>query len=260
MIGFILGTSEGKKLLSLINKYTSDIVISTATSYGGELLKDFKFKHLNTKPLNEEEMIALFEKFNVKVLVDGSHPYAKEVSKTCNKVCDALNIEYIRYERPSVLDGITSENLIRITEYSDLEKVLSKVDGNILNTTGSRNIEKIMKLNIKKRIIHRVLPSVKVMEECLNLGVKVEDLIAIKGPVGYELNKAFIDEYNAKALISKDSGSQGGTYEKFKAAEDKNIKFILLEREKTHYKNVFNSEEEVINYIVQVTNFISDKL
>lgn len=253
MIGFILGTSEGKKLLSLINKYTSDIVISTATSYGGELLKDYKFKHLNTKPLSEEEMITLFKRFDVKVLVDASHPYAKEVSKICNKVCNALNIEYIRYERPSILDGIISENLIRITEYSDLEKILSKIDGNILNTTGSRNIEKIMKLNIKNRVIHRVLPSVKVMEECFKLGVKVEDLIAIKGPVGYELNKGFIDEYNAKALISKDSGSQGGTYEKFKAANDKNIKFILIEREKVHYQNVFNTEEKVVEYILNST-------
>ena len=40
MIGLILGTSEGKKLLSLINKYTEDIFVSTATEYGGELLKE----------------------------------------------------------------------------------------------------------------------------------------------------------------------------------------------------------------------------
>ena len=42
MIGFILGTSEGKKILSLINKYTDEIAVSTATSYGGQLLKEYK--------------------------------------------------------------------------------------------------------------------------------------------------------------------------------------------------------------------------
>ena len=34
MIGFILGTSEGKKILSLMNNYTDNIAVSTATSYG----------------------------------------------------------------------------------------------------------------------------------------------------------------------------------------------------------------------------------
>lgn len=44
MIGFILGTSEGKKILSLMNNYTDNIAVSTATSYGGQLLQDFKIK------------------------------------------------------------------------------------------------------------------------------------------------------------------------------------------------------------------------
>jgi precorrin-6A/cobalt-precorrin-6A reductase len=48
MIGLILGTSEGKRILSLLNKYTEDIFITTATAYGGELLKDYKYKILNT--------------------------------------------------------------------------------------------------------------------------------------------------------------------------------------------------------------------
>ncbi len=56
MIGFILGTSEGKKIVSLMNEFTDDIAVSTATSYGGQLLENYKIKELNTKPLNKEEM------------------------------------------------------------------------------------------------------------------------------------------------------------------------------------------------------------
>ena len=46
MIGLILGTVEGKKILSLLNKFTEDIFVSTATEYGGELLKNYKYKIL----------------------------------------------------------------------------------------------------------------------------------------------------------------------------------------------------------------------
>lgn len=56
MIGLIAGTTEDKNILSLLNKYTEDIFVSTATAYGGELLKDYKFKSLNTKSLNLEEL------------------------------------------------------------------------------------------------------------------------------------------------------------------------------------------------------------
>ncbi len=30
------------------------------------------------------------------------------------------------------------------------------------------------------------------MNDLIDLGVKIEDIIAIKGPIGYELNKAFL--------------------------------------------------------------------
>lgn len=33
MIGFVLGTGEGRAILSFINKYTDEIVVSTATQY-----------------------------------------------------------------------------------------------------------------------------------------------------------------------------------------------------------------------------------
>ena len=72
------------------------------------------------------------------------------------------------------------------------------------------------------------------------VGVKIEDIIAIKGPIGYELNKAFIDEYKAKALLTKDSGERGGALEKAKAALDSNIKLIIVEKPKVDYGRCFS--------------------
>ena len=61
MIAFILGTSDGRKLLREINKFTDDILLSTATTYGGELLKEYKYRYLNTTPLNKEELKKLLK-------------------------------------------------------------------------------------------------------------------------------------------------------------------------------------------------------
>lgn len=216
MIALILGTSEGREILSLLNKFTDNILISTATAYGGEILKNYKYKKLNTKPLNKEELSNMLKENQVNILIDASHPYALEVTKNAREVSKDLNIEYVRYERPSSAEEFKeNKKVVFLEDYKDLNEALKNIKGNILNTSGSRNMDKILDLKLENRIIHRVLPSVKVLEDCFNLGVKVEDLMAIKGPISKELNKAFIKDYDAKALILKDSGPQGGTEEKY---------------------------------------------
>lgn len=251
MIGLILGTSEGRKILSLLNNYTEDILVSTATEYGGEILKDYKYSYLNTNPLDLEGLVRLFKEKNVNLLVDASHPYALEISKNAMKACEVFGIEYLRYERPSCVDKFKNEEkIIELKDYEELYDKLKNIKGNILNTTGSRNLDKILSMNLKNRIIHRVLPSVKVMQECINKGLDAGDIIAIKGPISYELNCAFIKECKAQAVILKDSGVQGGTEEKLRACVDNNIYGFIIGRQTIKYNNVFYDTEDLVNYLL----------
>lgn len=254
MIGFILGTSEGKKIVSLINEYTEDIAITTATNYGGELLKNFKFKSLNTKPLNKEKMFEWIKENGISILVDASHPYAKEVTINAIECSKKLKINYVRYERSGVLEQIQGEDIIRVKNYEEAIKIIKSLDGNILNTTGSNNIFKFLDINFNYRILHRVLPSYEVLKKIIESGVKIEDIIALKGPISYELEKAFIKQYNIKAIITKDSGVQGGVLEKLKAVRDCNIKLIVIEKPKFKYDLEFNSEEDLIKYLIRNIN------
>lgn len=256
MIGLILGTSEGKNIVSLLNEFTDNILISTATAYGGDVLKEYKYKILNTKPLNINGIKEMLLVQGVELLIDASHPYATEITENCKKVCDELEIKYLRYERPSVSDKyLNMDKVICVGDYEELldkinsiEELQSK-DSVILNTTGSKNIQKLMLLGIINRIVHRVLPSEDVIKCCLDLSVKIEDIIAIKGPVSYELNLGFIRQYNAKAIILKDSGIQGGTEEKIQAALNENIFIFIIKRKKEQHLNVFYSEKQLVDYI-----------
>lgn len=251
MIALISGTSEGREILGMLNRHTDNIFVSVATEYGGELLKDYKYKVLNTTPLNREAMIETFTKHNIDKVIDATHPYATEVSKNLMEVCHRLSIEYIRYERESVVEKfLNCDKVVLVEDYSELYERLSCVEGNILNTTGSRNLPKLLSLGIKNRMIHRVLPSLKVMEECYALGINLEDIVAMKGPVGYELNRAFIKNYNAKAIIMKDSGTEGGTEEKIRAALDEGICIFIIYRKEIYYDKVYNNKEELIRYIM----------
>lgn len=253
MIGLVLGTSEGKKILSLLNKYTDDIYVSTATNYGGELLSEFKYKVLNTKPLDNDGFEREMTKYDINVVIDASHPYAVEVTKNLIKVCSKLRIEYIRYERPSVIDEFSNtESIKKVKDYEELEQILQDFDGCILNTTGSRNIERIMKISLKNRIVHRVLPTVESIQACISKGVKVDDIIAIKGPVSLELNKSFIKEYDAKGMLLKDSGIEGGTVEKLKACMELGITAFVIERDKFSSGNTTYSPKEAVDKVISV--------
>jgi precorrin-6A/cobalt-precorrin-6A reductase len=244
-------------------------LLSVVSSYGASLLEEFNYKILNTKPLKEEELKKLLINNNVELLIDASHPYATSITKTSMKVSKSLNIPYIRYERKSVLDKYKNyPYIIEINDYESLKKILNKTEGNILNTTGSRNLSKILNLNLKNRIIHRVLPTVKVISHCNDLNIKVDDIIAIKGPFSKKFNLNLIKEFNIKAMLLKDSGIEGGTLEKLDVitelntndnlnsdnnsiSYDNNMYGIVIKREKIDYDLVFNNEKELINYLLE---------
>lgn len=250
MIGFILGTSEGRKILSLINKYTDDIAVSTATAYGGNILKEFSIKVLNTKPLNKEEMIAWIELNEINILVDASHPYAQEVTKTALECANDLNIKYVRYERQGALENINGEYVLRVKNYDEAIEIIKNIDGNTLNSTGGNNVSKFLNLNLKYRIIHRILPSPKVLTNIVESGISIKDIIAVQGPISYELEKAFINQYNIKAILTKDSGIEGGVLEKLKAVRECKIKLIVIEKPKFNYDLVFYDEESLVQFLV----------
>jgi precorrin-6A/cobalt-precorrin-6A reductase len=250
MIGLILGTSEGKNIVSLLNEFTDDLFITTATSYGGELLKEFKYKKLNSKPLNKEQLKKIIEEKNINIIIDASHPYAIEITKMTKTICRELSIDYLRYERASIIDNFKDEkNIVLVEDYQQVFEKLKDIEGTVLNTTGSRNIDKFVHSDLNNRVIHRVLPSVSVMEKCIGLGIDIGDIIAMKGPIGYDLNRGFIKEYSAVAMILKDSGIQGGTEEKIKAALDSNILAIVIKRSEEEYSKAFNNEKDLVDYI-----------
>jgi precorrin-6A/cobalt-precorrin-6A reductase len=260
MIALFLGTSEGKNIVSALNEYTDNLLISTATEYGGELLKGFKYKYLNTSPLMKEEIKNMLLQKGVTLVVDASHPYAKEVTKNLREICSELSLQYLRYERPAVTSKYKDEDKVIFVDnyetlFEEIKSIKTLKNGVILNTTGSNNLKKFVEANIPARFVHRVLPSLKVMENCLKLNINIEDIVAIKGPISLQLNKGFIKHYDAKAIILKDSGAEGGAEEKLIAAIEEDIYAFIIDREKENCGKVYNSEKEIVDKIREIKNY-----
>ena len=253
MIGLFLGTSEGRKILEKLNEFTDNIYVSTATEYGGEILEKYGYKHLNTAPLTQGDMARVVDEYGISIIIDGSHPYAMEVTDNIMAVCQKKGLLYLRYERPSVVSKyIPHPDIIILEDYEALTEKLEGIHGIIMNTTGSNNVGKLQAMNLPNRIIHKVLPIKEVLVKLYYLKVPIKDIVAIYGGGSKDFNKALFAEYGAQAVIMKDSGKQGKTSEKIEAALELGMKILIIDRKKKEYDHVFDNEKDIVDFIRQV--------
>ncbi len=223
MIWIISGTSEARELIDRINDI-DQYIATIATDAGREFINS---KNVVVARMNYGEMKVFVEKNNISLIIDMTHPYAKIVSENAKKLANQMNIRYIRYIR-----AITKEisDAIYLKSYEEAYEYLSKVEGTVFFTTGSKNISDFEKWRGRNRFIYRILPVADSIKICEDLSISMKDIVAILGPFSLALNKAMLKEYGADYLVMKDSGERGGSTEKLKACEELNIIPLVIGR------------------------------
>ena len=80
--------------------------------------------------------------FEPDYVIDATHPYAKEVTKNLKSACEVMQVPYLRLVRGSeeTKESICVENMDEAIKY------LEKTEGNILVTTGSKELESYTRL------------------------------------------------------------------------------------------------------------------
>ena len=242
MIWIVGGTKDSRDILQkLVEERKEDnIIVSTATAYGGELLKKYtsdEMKNIQaiSEKLNEEQMKELIKDKNISLIIDASHPYAINVSNSVIKVTEELGVKYIRFERKMLDYG--TENVV-------------KFEGkNILSTMGSNNLGEIKEMSEKNNLYVRILPTTASIQKAEELGYLPSKIIAIQGPVDKIMNVATLKSYKIDYLITKESGATGGEAEKVEACKECGVMVLVLKRPFVPYKNIFNDVDELVeNY------------
>lgn len=225
------GTTEGRMVAEGLNEKNIQCLICTATEYGKNIIEEKihadSQSRILAKRLNEEEMKTLFKENRCLIVIDATHPFARQVSQNIKNACRAKNCEYIRIIRKSeeIKDGICFESIEKAVEFLNMTK------GNILVTTGSRQLEAYTRLdNYKERIFARVLPAKESIEKCMSMGIDGNNLICMQGPFSEEMNVAMLKQINAKWLVTKESGNVGGFLEKVKAVKKADAGLIIIKR------------------------------
>ena len=221
------GTSDGNRLARCLAAEKIDITLCVATEYGEKSAPHCDGVTVLTGRLNAEEMKKLIVSGGFKCVVDGTHPYAKEVSANILKACGDTGTEYFRLGRGafSCTDAVIVPTAAAAAEF------LKDTEGNVLLTTGSKELQEFTAVpGYRERIFARVLSTADVAVKCRELGFEGKNLICMQGPFSEELNCAMLRQIDAKWLVTKEAGTRGGFPEKVSAAKNAGAKLIIIGR------------------------------
>lgn len=241
------GTSEGRQLFGFCVDRQIEALFSVATEYGRDVLIDQTSQKSSVKDnidrrveiavgrLSQEEMTALFLRENPRVVVDATHPYAVEATANIQSAVEryrqAAHIEgqvYYRVLR-RLSESIGEKDMVFFPDMSQAVEYLNHTEGNILVTTGSKQIGELCKLEeYDRRVFLRILPSPDMLRACLDSGFPASHMICMQGPFTEEMNIAVMRQYNICYLLTKQSGVAGGFPEKCRAAQAVGAKLVVL--------------------------------
>lgn len=226
------GTTEGRKLSEYLAENEINHTICVATEYGEIVLRQHPFVKVHQGRMNQEQIERFLSNGKFDVVVDATHPFAKEITYNIQAALKemgqiGISIPYLRLKR----DGITErENGITYFETNEeCVKALEDTEGNILLATGSKELYKYcVSEGIKHRLYVRVLPSVESLSLCIEQGIYGKQIIAMQGPFTTEMNEAIIRQYEIAYLVTKESGVPGGYREKINAAKRTGTKIFVI--------------------------------
>lgn len=221
------GTIEGRMLAEAFRGSVLELHISVATEYGASLLPVCENIHIHAGRLDEKGMEAFLLEKKADYCVDATHPYAVEVTRNLRLACERTKVPYLRVRRGrgEHFEAYGSQNghereITFVNSVEEAARWLARTkEGNILITTGSKELAQYTIIpGYRDRCFARVLPTVSVMEACRELGFEGRNLIGMQGPFSEELNFAMLGQTDARFLVTKQSGIQGGYQEKCEAA------------------------------------------
>ncbi len=224
------GTSEGRLLAKYCDENFIPAIVCVATEYGTELLEEYKNISVSEGRKDEEAMKKLFLDNNVEKVYDATHPYAKIVSENIIKVCNELELEYVRILRDSKVLDKTLEKYYK--EFENIEEVvdyLKDKNEKVLIATGSKELYKYKDLEVKN-LYPRVLANMIGIKACEDIGIPSSNIIAMQGPFDIDTNVALLKKYACRYLVTKESGDIGGFSEKIEACKKVNAKALVIKR------------------------------
>ena len=243
------GTSDGNALAAELARNGHNIIVSTASEYGRELVaKDFPCLAVRSGRIGVEARRRELQQSGAAAIVDATHPFAAEISAQLIELSQELEIPYLRYERP-VARRIHPAIHCKKMEAAAAEAI--KRGRRIFLATGTKDLATFVKHPGAHECewFVRIAPDSDSLERALCLGIPRAHLCAMQGPFSEEFNVALWHCWKIDCVVTKDSGDAGGFTAKADAASALEIPLIVVERPQMRYPRVAHDFATVASFL-----------
>ena len=245
------GTTEGRQLVEfLAGQSATEVTACVATSYGETLLPEAENLTVlaGCQPVGEITRLLADQQFDL--VIDATHPYAQSITESVSSACRITATAYLRLSREA---SAHPDDAVFLNDARGAVEFLAGTEGNILLTTGSKDLPTYTKLNsFTDRVYARVLPAETSLSACRNAGLPASHIIAMQGPFSVEMNLAMLRSVSAHWMVTKDGGAAGGFAEKVSAARQAGARLVVLGRPP---QRDGVSPEEVFRYLEEHFGF-----
>ena len=222
------GTTEGRKLAEFLSGQPCDVTVCVATDYGQTLLPEAEHVSVSARRLPVGEIVSLLTEKRFDLVIDATHPYAQSITKSIASACRETGT--LRWRLLRGASGVSPEHTY-VETVSDAAAFLSETEGNILLTTGSKELAGFSQLpGFSKRVWARVLPLQSSLDACAQAGLPASHILAMQGPFSEAMNAAMLRTIGAQYLVTKDGGAPGGFEEKESAAKSAGARLVVIGR------------------------------
>ena len=268
------GTTEGRKLAEYASLHSIKCYVSVATDYGKSLIEHLENITILTGRMDEKEMEHFIEENDIRLVIDATHPFAREVTENIRSACEKARthsekVFYVRCVRPfenrsssgqtakiseaedsaSGGEDTQDEQIVYTESVQEAVEYLKKTTGNILIATGSKELHLYTEIeNYRERCFARVLSTETAVRESVRLGFEGKHLFAMQGPFARDLNLALLRQTKASYFVTKETGKAGGFEEKAEAAEMAGAVLVVIGRPKEIGESVETVKEMVRLY------------
>ncbi|WP_300562904.1 precorrin-6A reductase [Companilactobacillus sp.] len=232
MILMMGGTTESLQIADFLESKNIDFIISVVSQYGADLALKHHDK-VQQKAMDQAQLEEFIQDSSIDLILDATHPFAKVASQNAMAVVKKMGLKYIRFERQNVYED--DKNIILLDDLQQVCDALEQTTGNVYLTTGSNTVgDYVDRLGVD-RIHVRVLPTTRVIDKLTKIGIPADRVDGMRGPFEKELNIALLKHAHATALVTKESGKQGGINEKIEACQELDIPCYIIRRPQLDY-------------------------
>ena len=220
------GTAEGHTLARRLAQAGHPVTCCVATDYGRDVLEPQPNLTVRMGRMDQGAMEAEMGR-GYDCVVDATHPYAAQVSGNIRAAAKAVNLPYQRLLRPREEAG----DVLWADSPEQAAEILETMPGNVLLTTGSKDLAVFAKLrDYKQRLWVRILPSLDSLSAALELGYPASHIICMQGPFSRQMNTATLRSMDGRILVTKDTGKAGGVGAKAQAAREAGARLLVIRR------------------------------